>query len=140
MAGQVEPGREVVVDDTEEIVQDTIRIRVLETPINTRATDMLATETSMQLSNLFRLKIIKALSAEQVCNKMSELLDSELKYMMAINQFTVKLEETEEDSQQLVQVWEHLQQVPNFKTLRKQDCELWTSVQGIKKCYFDIKK
>ena len=98
MARQVGPGREMVVDDTEEIVQDTIRIRVLETPINTRATDMLATETSMQLSNLFRLKIIKALSAEQVCNKMSELLDSELKYMMAINQFTVKLEETEEDS------------------------------------------
>ena len=98
MARQVGPGREMVVDDTEEIVQDTIRIRVLETSINTRATDMLATETSMQLSNLFRLKIIKALSAEQVCNKMSELLDSELKYMMAINQFTVKLEETEEDS------------------------------------------
>ena len=98
MARQVGPGREMVVDDTEEIVQDTIRIRVLETPINTRATDMLATETSMQLSNLFRLKIIKALSAEQVCNKMSELLDSELKYMMAMNQFTVKLEETEEDS------------------------------------------
>ena len=98
MARQVGPGREMVVDDTEEIVQDTIRIRVLETPINTRATDMLATETSMQLSSLFRLKIIKALSAEQVCNKMSELLDSELKYMMAINQFTVKLEETEEDS------------------------------------------
>ena len=98
MAGQVGPGREVVVDDTEEIVQDTIRIRVLETPINTRATDMLATETSMQLSNLFRLKIIKALSAEQVCNKMSELLNSELKYVMAMNQFTVKLEEIEEDS------------------------------------------
>ena len=47
MARQVGPGREMVVDDTEEIVQDTIRIRVLETPINTRATDMLATETSM---------------------------------------------------------------------------------------------
>ena len=98
MARQVGPGREMVVDDTEEIVQDTIRIRVLETPINTRATDMLATETSMQLSNLFRLKIIKALSAEQVCNKMSELLNSELKYVMAMNQFTVKLEEIEEDS------------------------------------------
>ena len=47
MARQVGPGREMVVDDTEEIVQDTIRIRVLETSINTRATDMLATETSM---------------------------------------------------------------------------------------------
>ena len=64
MARQVGPGREMVVDDTEEIVQDTIRIRVLETPINTRATDMLATETSMQLDNLFRLKIIKTLLVE----------------------------------------------------------------------------
>ena len=39
----------------------------------------------MQSGNLFRLKIIKALSAEQVCNKMSELLDSKLKYVIAIN-------------------------------------------------------
>ena len=46
---------------------------------------MLVMETSVQSGNLFRLKIIKALLAEQVCNKMSELLDSELKYMMAIN-------------------------------------------------------
>ena len=55
-------------------------------------------KTSIQLENLFRLKIIKALSAEQMCNKISELLDSELKYVMAINWFTVKLEKTEEDS------------------------------------------
>ena len=33
-----------------------------------------------------------------MCNKISELLDSELKYVMAINWFTVKLEKTEEDS------------------------------------------
>lgn len=51
----------------------------------------------MQLGNLFRLKIVKALLAEQIYNKMSELSDSELKYVMAMNQFTVKLEETEED-------------------------------------------
>ena len=51
----------------------------------------------MQLDNLFRLKIIKTLLVEQVCNKMSELLDSKLKYVMAMNQFTVKLEKTEED-------------------------------------------
>ena len=127
-------------DDTEEIVQDTTRIGVLETLIDTRATDVLVMESSVQLGNLFRLKVVKTLSAEQVCNKMSKLSDSELKYVIAMSWFTVKLEETEEDSQQLVQVWEHLQQVPNFKTLRKQDCELWTSVQGIKKCYFDIKK
>ena len=96
-ARQVGPGREMVVDDTEEIVQDTTRIGVLETPIDARATDVLVMETSVQLSNLFRLKILKALSAEQMCNKMSELLDSKLKYVIAINWFTVKLEETEED-------------------------------------------
>ena len=96
--GQVGPGREVVVDDTEEIVWDAIRIRVLETSINARVINMLVMETSVQSGNLFRLKIIKALLAEQVCNKMSELLNSELKYVMAINWFTVKLEKTEEDS------------------------------------------
>lgn len=85
MAGQVEPGREVVVDDTEEIVWDAIRIRVLETSINARVINMLVMETSVQSGNLFRLKIIKALLAEQVCNKMSELLNSELKYVMAMN-------------------------------------------------------
>ena len=85
MAGQVGPGREVVVDNTEEIVQDITRIRVLETPINTRAIDVLVMKISIQSGNLFRLKIIKALSAEQVCNKMSELLDSKLKYVIAIN-------------------------------------------------------
>ena len=96
-------------DDTEEIVQDTTRIGVLETLIDTRATDVLVMESSVQLGNLFRLKVVKTLSAEQVCNKMSELSDSELKYVIAMSWFTVKLEETEEDSQQLVQVWEHLQ-------------------------------
>ena len=72
-------------DNTEEIVQDITRIRVLETPINTRAIDVLVMKISIQSGNLFRLKIIKALSAEQVCNKMSELLDSKLKYVIAIN-------------------------------------------------------
>ena len=98
MAGQVGPGREVVVDDTEKIIWDIMRIRVLETPINARAIDVLVMESSIQLGNLFRLKIVKTLSAEQVCNKMSELSDSKLKYVMAISWFTVKLKETEEDS------------------------------------------
>ena len=83
--------------NTEEIVQDITRIRVLETPINTRAIDVLVMKISIQSGNLFRLKIIKALSAEQVCNKMSKLLDSKLKYVIATNWFTIKLEETEED-------------------------------------------
>ena len=84
-AGQVGPGREVVVDDTKEIVWDAMRIGVPETSINIRAIDVLAMETSVQSGNLFRPKIVKALSAEQVCNKMSELSDSELKYVMAMN-------------------------------------------------------
>ena len=85
MAGQVESGREVVIDDIKEIVQDTTRIRVLETPINTKAIDVLVMETSVQSGNLFRLKVIKALLVEQMYNKISELLDSKLKYIMAIN-------------------------------------------------------
>ena len=97
VAKQVEPGREVVVDNTEEIVWDIIRIGVLKTSINIKVIDILAIETSVQSGNLFRLKIIKALSAEQVCNKMSKLLDSKLKYVIATNWFTIKLEETEED-------------------------------------------
>ena len=75
----------MVVDNTEEIVWDIIRIGVLKTSINIKVIDILAIETSVQSGNLFRLKIIKALSAEQVCNKMSELLDSKLKYVIAIN-------------------------------------------------------
>ena len=62
-----------------------MRIGVLETLINTRTMNMLVIETSIQLGNLFRLKVIKVLLAEQVCNKMSELLDNKLKYMMIIN-------------------------------------------------------
>ena len=50
---------------------------------------MLVIETSMQLDNLFRLKVIKkvvkALSAKQVYNKMSEFSDSKLKYIIAMN-------------------------------------------------------
>ena len=96
--GQVGPGREVVVDDTEEIVQDAMRIGVLETPIDARVTDVLVMETNVQSGNLFGPRVVKALLAKQVCDKMSELLDSELKYVMAMNWFTVKLVEAEEDS------------------------------------------
>ena len=79
----------MVVDDIKEIIWDTTRIRVLETPIDTRVINVLVIETSMQLDNLFRLKVIKkvvkALLARQVYNKMSEFSDSKLKYIIAMN-------------------------------------------------------
>ena len=79
----------MVVDDIKEIIWDTTRIRVLETPIDTRVINVLVIETSMQLDNLFRLevikKVVKALLARQVYNKMSEFSDSKLKYIIAMN-------------------------------------------------------
>lgn len=141
MVGEPAEGNgQLVPDDTEEIVRDTTRIGIPETPIDARATDVLTTATNIQSGNLFGPKVARALSANQVCDKMGELSDSESKYAMATNWFTVKLEEAEEDSRQLVQVWEHLQRIPDFKTLRKKDRELWTSVQGIKKRHFDTER
>ena len=95
---QAEESGLVTLDKTEEVVQDAMRIRVLETPINTRVVDVLAMENGEQSGNLFGPKMMKALSAEQVCSRMNDLLDNKSKYAMAANWFTVKLEEAEEDS------------------------------------------
>ena len=84
-------------DKTEKIVQDTIRIRVPETPINARVVDMLVIENSEQSGNLFRLKMMKILSVEQIYSRMNNLSDNELKYVMAANWFIVKLEKAEKD-------------------------------------------
>ena len=94
---QVEESSPITLNKTEEVVQDTIRIRVLETSINARVVDMLATENDKQSENLFRLKIVKMLSAEQVCCRMNNLSDNELKYVIAVNWFIVKLEKAEKD-------------------------------------------
>lgn len=88
----------VILNETKEVVQDAIRIRVLETLINVRVVDVLVTENGEQSENLFKLKIMKILLAEQVCCRINNLLDNKLKYAIAVNWFIVKLEKAEEDS------------------------------------------
>ena len=74
-----------------------MRIGVPETPINARVVDVLAMENGEQSGNLFGLKMVKVLLVEQVCCRMNDLLNNESKYVMAVNWFTVKLEEVKED-------------------------------------------
>ena len=94
---QAEENSLVTLDETEKIVQDTTRIGVPETPINARMVDVLAMENSEQSGNLFRLKMMKMLSVEQIYSRMNNLSDNESKYVMTVNWFTVKLEKAEKD-------------------------------------------
>ena len=94
---QAEESSSVILDETEKIVQDTTRIRVSETSINVRVVDMLAIENSKQSENLFRLKMMKMLLVEQIYSRINNLSDNKLKYVIAVNWFTVKLEKAEKD-------------------------------------------